>query len=249
MKLVTSIIPILCVAVLWELLCFIGLIDSKLFPPPTATLSALGEWAKSGELIRDLYSSLWRAMVGFLIGSIFGILVGVATGRIAKINRAIGPIIQFLRPLPPVAIIPLIIVWLGIGNEAKIFSIAFAVFFPVWINSHVGSGRVAKEYFWTVKLLGKSRLTTFRDVILPGAFPSIFTGLRTGIGIAVIMVYVAEIAGASSGIGYQISVSHLAYRIDKMMAALLVLGLFGALMDLTLTKLVLRIFPWFRLNS
>jgi NitT/TauT family transport system permease protein/sulfonate transport system permease protein len=164
-------------------------------------------------------------------------------------NNTFSPIIQLLRPLPPVAIIPLVIVWFGIGEMSKIFSIAFAVFFPVWINSHLGARDVPKSFIWSATTM---RITGFRllwKVILPASLPFIIAGLRTAVSLAFIMVFVSELAGASAGIGYQISVSYLAYRVDRMMAALAVLGLFGAISDLVLVRLTWICFPWLRLGS
>lgn len=204
------------------------------------------EWIKSGEFWRDISSSFWRTISGFSIGGIIGIIVGLLTGRLSMFNRFLSPLIQIFRPLPPVAIIPLVIVWFGIENPAKIFSIAFAVFFPVWINTHMGATSIPSMYIWSSKILTHSKLKTMFKVYLPAALPTIVAGLRTSIAIAFIMVYVSEIAGASEGIGYQISISHLAYRIDKMIAALFILASAGAIADFLFTETVNLIFPWIK---
>jgi NitT/TauT family transport system permease protein/sulfonate transport system permease protein len=183
-------------------------------------------------------------VLGFIIGGAVGTMLGIVTGRSRLANASLTPLLQLMRPLPPVAIIPLVIVWLGIGNTAKVFSIAFAVFFPVWVNTHLGAAAIPSAYLWSARLLSKSKMRIARRVVLPAAFPSIFAGLRVSISIAFIMVYVSEIAGASAGIGYQISVCHLAYRIDKMMAALVVLAGAGALADLLFATGVRLAFPW-----
>jgi NitT/TauT family transport system permease protein len=210
---------------------------------------ALGEMARSGELTRDIRVSVWRAAVGWLLGSFAAVGVGLVTGRIEAVREFVAPIIQLFRPLPPVAIIPVIIVWFGIGEISKVFSIAFAVFFPVWINAHVGSQRIPNSFLWSARTLKVKRLTILWKVIFPGALPFIVAGFRTGIAIAFIMVFVSELAGASAGLGYQISVSHLAYRVDRMMGALVVLGLLGALADLVMTKLLDMTFPWLKFAS
>lgn len=248
-SLLTWVIPVLVFFTLWEIISRLEIVNPLLFPPPSVVWEALKEWYQSGELIRDVNASYWRMLTGFLIGGTSGAIIGIFTGRVNLINKSLTPIIQFFRPLPPVAIIPLVIVWLGIGDIAKIFSISFAVFFPVWINTHLGASSISTAYLWSAKLLCKSKVKEIFKVLFPAALPSIVAGLRTAIAIAFIMVYVSEIAGASKGLGYQISVSHLAYRIDKMIAALIVLSLAGVLVDYIFSKLVRLIFPWTQYNE
>ncbi len=240
-------LSILVFLVVWEIVARAGVIHVSLFPPPTQVFQALVEMARSGELVRDIRASLWRALIGFVLGSAVGIATGLVTGRVEKVNNYVSPLIQLFRPLPPVAIIPLVIVWFGIGEVSKIFSIAFAVFFPVWINTHLGACDVAKTFLWSARTLGVRGTKTLWKVIFPAALPFVIAGLRSGVSLAFIMVFVSEIAGASAGIGYQISVSYLAYRVDRMMAALTLLGLFGATADLLLIQFVWLLFPWVRL--
>ena len=234
---------------IWEGLSRSGLVNATLFPPPTTVLRALVEMAKSGELVRDILASLWRAILGFLIGSSAGIALGLLTGRLEKYDAYLSPILQIFRPLPPVAIIPLIIIWLGIGEVSKVFSIAFAVFFPVWINSDLGARSVPHSFLWSSRTLGCHYPSLIWRVILPSALPFIVAGLRVGISLAFVMVYVSELSGASAGVGYQISVSYLAYRVDRMIAALAVLGFLGLASDLVLAKSLQIAFPWLKLDT
>jgi ABC-type nitrate/sulfonate/bicarbonate transport system permease component len=237
-------VSILGALLLWEIVSRSGLVPIALFPPPTQVAIAFGEMVRSGDLVRDLQASLWRAFLGFLLGSSLGITVGLATGRAAVFDHYISPLLQLIRPLPPVAIIPLVILWFGIGDVSKIFSIAFAVFFPVWINTHVGAQTVSRAFLWTAQTLRINKIRRIYRVILPAAFPLVLAGLRNGIAVAFVMVFVSELAGASVGIGYEISVSNLAYRVDRMIAALIVLGLLGALADFALTRILWFQFPW-----
>lgn len=199
--------------------------------------------------MHDLLASLSRVLLGLLFGATLGVVAGLATGRSAIAKSALTPLFQILRPLPPVAIIPLVIIWLGIGEPAKLFAIAFGVFFPVWLNTHVGAANVPVEHLLCAKVFSTSRWRTFTRVIIPAAFPTIFAGLRVGIAVSFVMVYVAEFAGASVGIGYEISITYLGYRIDSMMAALAVLALVGAATDLLITALVASIFPWMKIRA
>ena len=231
---------------IWEILGRSGIVHISLFPPPSYVLKAFFEMIASGDLIKDIAVSLWRAIVGWGFGSLAGICIGLLSGRSDKVNRFISPIIQLFRPLPPVAIIPLVIIWFGIGEFSKLFSIGFAVFFPVWMNAHIGAQRIPASFLWSAKSLKVSDAAVFWKVIFPGSLNFIVAGLRNGIAVAFVMVFVSELAGASSGVGYEISVSHLAYRVDRMMAALATLALLGAASDYLLTKLLDRQFPWLK---
>jgi ABC-type nitrate/sulfonate/bicarbonate transport system permease component len=173
----------------------------------------------------------------------------LVTGRMRAVADSVSPLIQMFRPLPPVAIVPLIIVWFGIGEMAKVLSIGFAVFFPIWLNTHVGAQHVSTKMIWSASTLTSSKLTMFQKVIFPASLPFIVTGLRQGISLAFVMVFVSELAGASEGIGYQIASTHLAYRIDRMIAALAVLGGSGAAADALFAFCMFWIFPWLRFSQ
>ncbi len=242
-------LPIIVAIALWEIVSRSDFVNSALFPPPSKVAVALWEMMISGTLFSDLRDSLWRLIVGLFIGSAVGVVVGLLTGYFKSFATALTPIIQILRPLPPVAIIPLVIVWFGIDDGAKIFSIAFAVFFPVWINTHIGALQIPRAFLWGAKLLTKSSTKIFGEVVFPAALPFTIAGIRTGIAVAFIMVFVAELAGASSGLGYRISITHLAYRIDEMMAALIVLGALGAIADQLFVLGTRKLFPWIKFSS
>jgi ABC-type nitrate/sulfonate/bicarbonate transport system permease component len=247
MKVLRLAAPILLFLLAWEIISRSGWVNASLFPPPSKVILALWGTIRSGELLTDLRASYLRLLLGLLGGSLTGISVGLLTGRMKIVADALTPLIQLFRPLPPVAIIPLVIVWFGIGESAKVFSIAFAVFFPVWLNTHLGAQQIPQRLLWSASTLTTSRLRIFWRVIFPASLPLIVAGLRTGIAIAFVMVFVAELAGASEGIGYEISTSHLAYRIDRMMAALAVLGASGALADYLFARGITYAYPWLKL--
>ncbi len=237
-------LPIIVLLAFLEFISKSGIVNITLFPPPTAWASALVEMAKSGELFRDVFTSLWRVIAGLIIGSVIGVLAGLAAGRIKSIDNTISPIFNILRAFPPVAIIPLVIVWFGIGEPAKLFSISFAVFFPVWVSAHIGARNVPQNYLRAAKSLSCTTMRKFTKIIFPAALPFIITGIRIGIAFAFIMVFVSELAGASAGLGYQIAISQLNYRIDKMIAALVMLGILGAFADFFFTAMIKKYFPW-----
>lgn len=240
-------LPFLSVAFLfavWEGISRSGVINPLLFPPPSKVVAALWLMIRNGTLITDSFVSIWRVLAGVGIGTAAGTAMGLLTGRLALLDRIASPAIHLLRPLPPVAIIPLVIVWFGIGDAGKVFSISLAVFFPVWLSAHIGSRNIAREYVWSAALLTKSSLAVFTRVIFPAALPFIVAGIRTGIATAFVMVFVSELAGAQSGLGYRISVTQLAYRVDQMMAGLVMLALLNAAFDSAFTTAVRRVFPW-----
>jgi NitT/TauT family transport system permease protein len=249
MKVFRIALPILIFLAVWEVISRSGWINVALFPPPTTVILAFVEMVKSGELGADLRASYLRLLLGLSSGTLIGISLGLLTGRIKLVADVLSPVIQFLRPLPPVAIIPLVIVWFGIGEAAKVFSIGFAVFFPVWLNTHLGARQVPLRLLWSASTLTTSRLKIFWRVIFPASLPFIVAGIRVGIAVAFVMVFVAELAGASEGIGYEISTAHLAYRIDRMMAALAILGASGALADYLFAKGVLWGYPWLKFSQ
>ena len=243
-----SILSITLFLLLWEFSAYIGLVNSNLIPPPTKVFSAMTEWASSGELIKDISESIWRVLIGLFIGSSIGIALGLFTGRNQFLNLTLSPILNLFKAFPPVAMLPVFITLFGIGNFSKIFSISFATIFPLWVNTHLGSSTIPVEFIRSAKLLTNSKIRTFFGVIVPASMNSIIAGFRISIAIGFIMLYVSELAGASSGLGYQISSSHLAYRMDKMLAALIVLGLSASLVDFSFNKAIKYFFPWVKLN-
>ncbi len=274
-KFLWSTTPILVLLVLWEFVSGSSFVNQALFPPPSDVLVALNRMiipqasfselsgnfsptqvataflgiTTGGTLFSDLRDSSWRLLAGLFLGGVFGVIFGLLTGRVKSFARAFTPIIQILRPLPPVAIIPLVIVWFGIGDGAKVFSIAFSVFFPVWLSTHVGATRIVREFLWSAGLLTKSKAKIFTKVVFLASLPFIISGIRVGISIAFVMVFVSELSGASSGLGYRISIYSLAYRIDEMIAALFVLGALGAVTDRLFVLASNRVYPWLKFQA
>jgi NitT/TauT family transport system permease protein len=242
------ILPIIALVVLWEFVSRSGFVNSALFPPPSHVAVAFWGMAKAGILFSDLRDSLWRLFAGLFLGSAIAVILGLLTGRLKIFSALFSPIIQILRPLPPVAIIPLVIVWFGIDDGAKIFSIAFAVFFPVWLNTHIGVLQIPQTFLWSAKLLTNSSFKILSEIVFPAALPFIIAGIRTGIALSFIMIFVSELSGASSGLGYRISVTQMSYRIDEMMAALITLGALGAITDQTFIFYAEKFFPWVKFS-
>jgi len=242
--LISNIVPFVIIIILWEILASAGFLNSSLFPSPTSVLHSFVEMVSSSELFIDLSYTLGRTFIGFVLGSIIGIVLGVLTARINIVRRLIEPIIQVCRPIPPIAIVPLAVVWLGLSEFSKITIIVWGVFFPVWINTHLGVAAVENSLIWAARSLGVSEKRLLFFVIIPASLRLIIAGMRVAIAIAFICVVVSEMMGATAGIGYRINTSYLVFRVDRMIVGLLVLGALGALADWSFVKFINRIFPW-----
>jgi ABC-type nitrate/sulfonate/bicarbonate transport system permease component len=228
----------------WEAVAASGFFSAGLFPGPGSMVRALASMLASGELAADAAQSLQRVAVGFAAGSCLGVVFGILTGRVRILERTIGQLVQVLRPVPVIALVPLAIVWFGLGEQSKYFLISWGVFFPVWVNTHIGVSRVESTLIWAAKSLGASDIRLLYEVVLPHAAPFVVAGARIGIAMAFIVLVAAEMAGAFGGIGYRISESHLVFRVDKMLAGIAMLGVLGAAADALFARLAAALIPW-----
>ena len=244
-----SFVSLLLFVVIWEMLPLMGWLDGRLIPPPSQILRGGIGWVESGEFGQDLAHSLGRGMVGLFLGSILGIVVGLLTGRIQIISYILTPLLNVFRAFPPVALLPVFITVLGIEDSSKIFSIAFACFFPTWLNTHIGAASIPIEYIRSANLLSSNKLNIFLKIILPASAQSIVMGVRLSIAVGFVLLYVSELAGASDGLGYRIANAQMSYRMDVMFAALFALGGLAALTDWLFVGFVKWWLPWLRLTK
>jgi ABC-type nitrate/sulfonate/bicarbonate transport system permease component len=220
-----------------------------LFPPPSDVIGTLRELLASGELIENIGISLLRVMNGFLIATVLGILAGLLTSRIRILQYMSDPILHGMRSIPAIALVPLSLLWFGIGEPSKIALITWGAFFPIWLNTYTGVRDVPPVLIRSAASLGAKRLQTMFMVILPAALPFILVGLRQGIGIALIVLVAAELAGASSGVGFMIATSHQLFRVDIMFIGIATLGALGYLVDRGFTRLQSYLFPWYSMDK
>ncbi|CAO3431416.1 Alkanesulfonates transport system permease protein [Azospirillum endophyticum] len=232
------------VVAVWWLVAASGLVNRDLFPAPDAVWSAAVELYREGALFGDLRTSLTRAAVGFLIGAGGGVLVGLLTARTRIAGFALNPLLTLLRPIPAIALVPLAIVWFGIGEGSKYFVIAYTVFLAVWLSTHHGTAGVADTYIRASRSLGAGTLREFFEVVVPAAAPHIVAGLRMGAALAFLSLVAAELSGASSGIGFRIQEARQFIQTDRMFVGLIELGLLGALLDLLFVGLSRRLVHW-----
>src|ERR1700691_4759889 len=212
------------IIVVWEALSVAGVIPARVLPAPSAVIAAGWHATLSGELPRNIWVSFWRAMAGLLIGGGIGFALGLANGLSRRSDQIFDSTLQMVRNIPHLALIPLVILWFGIDEGAKIFLVALGVFFPIYVNTLHGVRSVDPHLMEMGRAYGMSRATLIRRVVLPGALPSIFVGLRYGLGITWLTLIVAETIAASSGIGYMAMNAREFMLVDVVVIAILVYG-------------------------
>ena len=227
----------------WEIICSTGLISSLFLPAPSAILTALGKLITSGEISRSLTASLYRILLGFALGSIIGLLVGLVTGTSALMDRIGTPIVNALYPIPKIALLPLFILWLGIGELSKVTIIALGVFFPVAMNTYSGVKNVDSLLIKVAVSFNASWWLTMKSVVLPSALPVIFAGLRLAAGTSLLLLVAAEMIAAQEGIGALILHYGDLMITDRLMAGVIVLSLLGLIFNLGLQWLEHKIVP------
>ena len=234
----------LALLALWEITAQVGLLDTRFFPAPTRIASQFVELVQSGELLANTWVSLQRLFFGFLLGGIPALVLGLIMGLYRPIRAAIDPLIAATYPIPKSAVLPLILLIFGLGEMSKIVMVAIGVFFPVAINTIAGVLEIDRIYHDVSKNFGASRWQVFRTVALPGAMPLIMTGVRLGIGLGLILIAIAEMVGAKSGLGYMIWNAWQIFSVETMYVGILVISVLGVLFTVVMNELEQVIIPW-----
>jgi ABC-type nitrate/sulfonate/bicarbonate transport system permease component len=230
--------------VVWELLVRSGLVDSRFFPAPTTIFVAMWDMILSGELVTHLFASLQRLFFGFWLGLVPALALGVAMGLSRSVRAAVMPLISGTYPIPKSALLPLILLIFGLGEMSKIVMVAIGVFYPVVLNTVSGVIQVQPIYYDVASNFGARRWRVFRTVALPGAMPSILTGVELGLGLGLILIAIAEMVGAQSGIGYMIWNAWQLYSVETMYVGLLTIAVIGYLLSLLLKEVSRLLMPW-----
>lgn len=248
-KILKFLLPIICLGFIWQLYSLFITKNISLLPTPITVFSTLWILITDVNIFFDISVSMYRLMAGIILGSIFGILLGLATGYNKGISNFFSPILLTFRQFPSVAIVPFMIVWFGIDDLSKVFSTAFATFFPVWLGAHTGVRNIPDIYLKNARQFTSDKIKIFSKVIFPGSLSFIISGIRTSIAVAFTMIFVSELAGASRGLGYQMSIAQLSYRMDKMIAILFIFGVLGVSTDYLFLKLTQIFFPWIKYTN
>ncbi|MFC7441150.1 ABC transporter permease subunit [Laceyella putida] len=227
-------VPVLLILV-WQSLSHIGWISNQTLPEPLAIVKAAIQLSASGELPHHIGNSMHRALLGLLIGGSIGLALGLVNGLFTLAEKFLDTTVQMLRNIPHLALIPLAILWFGIGEEAKLFLISLGVFFPIYLNTFHGIRSVEADLVEMGKSYGLGQRELFWHIILPGSLPSILVGLRYALGIMWLTLIVAETIASDTGIGYMAMNAREFMQMDVVVLSILIYALLGKLAD-TLAK-------------
>lgn len=223
---------------------YLKLFNVALMPSPLDVLRTGIELVQSGELQRDILASLARVMQGFAVAAVAGVTLGMAVGRSRLLEHLIDPMLELLRPIPPLAFLPMMVLWFGIGEASKISFIAYAAFFPIFTTTLEGIKYVDPLLLRAASSLGASQRDLFRHVVLPAAMPAIITGLRLGFGLSFFVIVAAEFIAADSGLGYLINDARTFFLVSQMLLGAAVIGIIGFIFNRLLRLLERRLLRW-----
>jgi ABC-type nitrate/sulfonate/bicarbonate transport system permease component len=230
--------------VLWEVAAASGRLPALSFPPMSEILATWERLIVSGELPGEVLPSLWRMFAGYFIGVGLGILLGLLMGYFRVFYNLLEPITEVLRPIPSPAYLPIVILFLGIDDEMKIFMIAFASLFPVLLNTYSGVRSVDPIQLQTARTFGVSGRKLLWQVVLPASSPYIFTGMRVSLAVALIVMVISEMVAASSGIGYFILSAQRGFKVREMFAGVLTLAVLGYVLNRLFLMIENRVLAW-----
>ncbi|MDO6966314.1 aliphatic sulfonate ABC transporter permease SsuC [Rhizobium alvei] len=234
----------LATIIVWQVLSSFGIISTRIMPSPADVLKAFWTTTLSGDLPHDIAVSAGRALAGLLVGGAIGFALGIANGISRLSEQLTDTTLQMLRTIPHLALIPLVILWFGIGEESKLFLTSLGVLFPVYLNTYHGVRNVDRDLIEMGRVYGMSGFTLFRKVIFPGALPSIFVGLRYALGIMWLTLIVSETIAASSGIGHMAMEAREFMMTDIVVLALVIYALLGKAADIAVRYLEQRVLAW-----
>lgn len=230
----------------WEALVRVGLLDARFFPAPSSVLGELWAMVASGVLFKHLAYTLSRVAVGFLCGAVPAVLLGVVMGLSPAVRAFLQPAIYSIYPIPKVALFPLAMLIFGLGEASKYAIVGFAVFFQVLISTLAGVVNIDRVYLDVAADFRASRWQAYRTIALPGAMPFIFTGFQLGLGMALIVVVIAENFGTEWGLGYIVWHSWQVFEVREMYVGLIMIALVGYLSQLLMGHIERLVIPWKR---
>jgi len=244
-RIMTLVSP-LALLVVWELAGRAGLLDQRYFPTPSTIFSALHALAVSGELWSHTKASLLRLALGFLVGGIPALAIGIFMGLSRPIRLVVDPLIAATYPVPKSAILPLLLLIFGLGEGSKIAMVAIGVFYPVAINTTAGVLTINKVYFEVGTHFEATKWQVFRTIAFPGALPLIMTGIKLGAGLGLVLIALAEMVGAKQGLGYMIWNSWELLAVDTMYAGVLTIAVIGFVLTVFFNEVERLLVPWNR---
>jgi NitT/TauT family transport system permease protein len=231
---------------LWEFVVRIKLLDPLFFPAPSSIVETFYAFAKSGELVSNSWITLQRIVIGLAIGAVPGVALGLVMGANRWAAAVLDPIVALLYPVPKIAILPLVLLIFGVGEQSKHALVAIGVFFIMLINTQSGVRQIDAIYLDVARAFRIRPLSFYLRVMLPGALPNVFTGLKLSVGIAVVLAVAAEFSAAKSGLGYTIWNGWQTLQVEKMYVALVLVSVMGFLLTLAVEYAERLLIPWRR---
>jgi len=228
----------------WQILFHAGFLRPMTLPPPTRIARTFLELFDNGQLLRHVEISVLRVLEGFALAAMLGTVLGIGIGLSGKLDRLTDLVLQVMKPIPPIAWIPMAILWFGIEEASKIFIIFMGAFFPILVNVTDGIRQTDRKFVEVARILSVPRGKFIRQVVIAGAFPSIMTGLRVGLGVAWICVVAAELIAASQGIGYMIMDARQLSQPDVVLVGMITIGVIGKLMDCAIRQAERLLVTW-----
>lgn len=226
---------------LWQLAIIVGNFDEALLPSPLKVVQALAEIGSNGVLLDGIASSMYRFVIGYLISVVLGVAVGLMIGNVNILFRLVNPVVQMIRPIAPVAWMPIIVLLIGIGDAPAIAIIFLAGFFPVMLTTASATHKVDDIYLKVARNYGISRTKTVFQIILPAIFPQIANSLHIALGTSWIFLVSGEMVGTQSGLGYMIIDARNNLRTDILLATMLVIGVIGFVLDILIGRFELSV--------
>jgi NitT/TauT family transport system permease protein len=239
-----SIVSPLMLLLIWEVLARLGWIDIRFFPAPSKISGTFFTMVENGSLWTNTWASLQRLFWGFLLGGVPALVLGIAMGLNRTLRAILDPIVAVTYPIPKSAILPLILLIFGLGEASKIVMVATGVFYPIIINAMAGVLEIDQIHFDVSRNFGAGRLQVFRTVALPGALPLIMTGIKLGVGLGLVLIAIAEMVGAKSGLGYMIWNAWEILSVETMYVGLITIAVLGLIFTLILNEIERLIVPW-----
>lgn len=236
-------LPIL-VLLIWEGAALAGQLKPYTMPEPKVIVATTIQMLRSGELLQNIGVSIFLVLEGFFLALLVAFVIGLFVSLFPKFELFTDMVIQIIKPIPPIAWIPLAILWFGIGQNSKIYIIFIGAVFPVFINTVDGIKGIDKKYLELATVYEVPKIQLVRKILIPGALPSIMTGIRLGLGNAWVCVVAAEMIGATSGVGYMLANGRSLSRPDIVILGMLIVGIFGKLMDDFLRFLRKKLITW-----
>jgi sulfonate transport system permease protein len=243
LRLVSWLVPV-CVLLVWEAVARVGWLDPQVLPAPSRVAGTAWSLIQEGRLLQDLGVSLVRAAVGFAIGGSIGFALGTLVGFSRLAEALLDRSIQMVRAIPFLALLPLVIVWFGVDEGGKVFLVALGVSFPIYINTVLGIRQVDPKLIELGRVLGLPTAKLVRRIVLPGALPSVLTGVRYALATAWLALVVAETVATSSGIGFLAMDAREFLRTDVIVLAILIYALIGVGADAIARALERRLLAW-----